>query len=125
MPASGVSPSDNARLLDDAAEVRDSLEQFLPRQEHDAVVVDVRSLRRFMSELPALERLFAEPVCSKTELIVRSEMRRTVLSLAVALEEIARLETCRTRAETLFAASRLANELGSAAPRKKRADRAH
>ena len=114
-----LSLSDNARTRRNAADV-----QIAP-EAGDAGGIDETSVRRFISELPALGRILAEPVTSKHELIVRSEMRRTVLSLAAALAAAAHAETCVARADAFFTASRLARAVATSETHPSHAGRAH
>ncbi|HEV7920709.1 MAG TPA: response regulator [Thermoanaerobaculia bacterium] len=78
-------------------------------EEH--VTMDVQALQRFVSNAADLRRVFAAPTASPRELLLRSEMRRTILELSAALSEAARAEPSRTRAAAFQTASAVAAEL--------------
>lgn len=73
--------------------------------------VDVGRLRRFVADAPDLRRVLAAPSESPRELLLRSEMRRTMGELSEALHDAAELEPSRARADTFLAASAVAADL--------------
>ena len=75
--------------------------------------VDLRALQRFVANVPALRDALAAPMPSAHELVLRSEIRRTILALSDALQAAADDERNRTRAAAYLAASTVAAELAA------------
>lgn len=74
-------------------------------------VANIAALQQFVTNLPHLRRLMAGPAPTSRELLLRSEMRRTLAELSEALSEAAQAEPSRLRAAALLAASSVAAEL--------------
>lgn len=74
---------------------------------------DVGSVSRFVKSVPTLRRLLASPAASDRELLLRSEMRRTIATLGATFDEAARLEQSATRVAVYRVAALAAAELAS------------
>lgn len=73
--------------------------------------VDLPALYRFVASVPSLREALAAPTVHPEELVLRREIRRTMLEFSGALEEAAEGEPNRTRAAMFLAASAVAAEL--------------
>jgi hypothetical protein len=81
--------------------------------------VDLHTLERFVASVPALRDALSAPMSSPCELLLLSEIRRTVRELSNALQVAADGEPNRVRAAVFLAASMVAADLATerAAPR--------
>ena len=76
--------------------------------------IDFHALQRFVGSVPELRDALAAPMPSTDELMLRTEIRRTILELCGALEAAAEGEPDRVRAAVLLAAAAVAADLASA-----------
>lgn len=81
------------------------------RQSRDERGIDLGSLRHFVASVPDLRRELASGTGSMGELLLVSEMRRTILELSAALHAAAEVQPSRTRAAAFLAASAVAADL--------------
>jgi CheY-like chemotaxis protein len=95
----------------DVDELVQAVRSCARRRADEPPPVDLRTLRRFVEDVPRLRRVLTGEWPSPRELILRSEMRRTVQRLSDAFREVARQEPSRTRAAAFLAASMIAEEL--------------
>lgn len=77
--------------------------------------VDLSALQRFVASIPTLRDALAAPMTTPHELVLRGEIRRTILELSGALEAAAEEEPNRTRAAVFLAASAAAADLAASA----------
>lgn len=82
----------------------------------DSRSVDMSAVDRFMRSIPDLRRTLATAAPSQRELLLRGEMRRTILALSSAFRQAGEIESNSQRAAAYGAASLLAAEL--AGPRR-------
>lgn len=75
--------------------------------------VDISTLHRFVTSLPTLRSVLTAPTPSPRELMLRGEMRRTILKLSVAFHAVAQTRLSRTQAAAFLHASAAAAELAS------------
>jgi hypothetical protein len=75
--------------------------------------VDISTLQRFVTSLPSLRSVLTAPTPSPRELMLRGEMRRTILKLSVAFHAVAQTELSRTQAAAFLHASAAAAELAA------------
>jgi DNA-binding NtrC family response regulator len=80
-------------------------------------LVQLDTVRRFVSTVPSLRRLLGAPVGSVREAALRTEMRRTVGALSAVLDHAAQIEASGTRAAVLRDASAVAALLTTQPPR--------
>lgn len=76
-----------------------------------AAPVNFDSVERFVAGAPALRRTLAGPAASTHELLLRSEMLRTIDALSSVLREAAEEETSRPKAVAYLVASEVAADL--------------
>jgi DNA-binding response OmpR family regulator len=72
---------------------------------------EIRSLRHFMESVPALRNTLAAVPVTPRELLLHTEMRRTILKLSTAFYRAAEAEASSMRAAAFLAASVVAAEL--------------
>lgn len=81
------------------------------RDRAERPVADIPALQQFVTSVPHLRRVLAGPTATSRELLLRSEMRRTLMELSEALSEAAEAESSRSRAAAFLAASAVAADL--------------
>jgi hypothetical protein len=91
----------------------------------DEPLIELETVRRFVSTVPSLQRLLSAPVISAREAMLRTEMRRTIQALSAELDHAARAEASRSRAAVLRGASTVAAQLATQPPRKGRSPADH
>jgi len=79
--------------------------------------VKLSSVERFVTTVPSLQRMLAEPVASEREAVLRAEMRRTLGTLSSTLLDAAHVEASRIRAAVFRAASTVASQLAMTSSR--------